>query len=512
MNRRLAALAGVSVTALVLSGCSVVGGLGGGSSPAASVSPLGPPQGAEPLARFYNQRLDWEECEGAWCAALEVPVDYADPQGATLEIAVVNVPAKRASKRLGSLVVNPGGPGASGFDYALAADFIVGEEVRDAYDVIGFDPRGVGRSAPIDCLTDTELDAFLGTDPTPDDRREEEGFARTARGFAKACGRNAGPLLAHVSTRDAARDLDVLRAALGEKKLTYLGKSYATYLGAVYADLFPELVGRMVLDGVVPPDLTSQEIGLGQAKGFERATREWAAFCVEEGDCPLGRSVDEVMTGLRDFLASVDASPLPRTGDNAVPRLTEGWASLGIAHAMYDQRQWEFLVDSMRGAIRGDGTGLMQLANQYAERNPGGQYGGNIMEAIYAVNCLDKPDSDDLDERRRLAEESVEQAPTWGAYLMWSSLPCGSWPVSPTGAPERISAQGADPVVVIGTTRDPATPYEWAVRLREQLSSASLVTFEGDGHTAYNRSNDCVNDAVDAYYLEGTLPGDGLRC
>jgi pimeloyl-ACP methyl ester carboxylesterase len=512
-RRRAAALVGATVTALVLTGCSVVDGLRGPASvPTVSVSPQSPPPGAEPLARFYAQRLEWSECEGAWCSTLEVPVDYANPSGDTIELALVKVPARRDSKRVGSLVVNPGGPGGSGVDYARAADFIVGKGVRDAYDVVGFDPRGVGRSAPIDCVTDTELDAFLGSDPTPDDPGEEAAFAQTAQRFARSCGTTAGPLLGHVSTADAARDLDVLRAALGEEKLTYLGKSYGTFLGTTYADLFPQQVGRMVLDGVVAPDLTPEEVNLGQAKGFERATRAWAAYCVEQKDCPLGGSVDRVMEGLRTFLSSVDRSPLPRTGDNAVPRLTEGWASLGIAAAMYDQGAWQTLVDAMRDAVGGDGTSLMQLANQYADRNPGGQYAGNIMEVIYAVNCLDKPDTDDVAERERLAEESLEEAPTWGPYLMWSSLPCGFWPVEPTGAPKKVSAEGAAPIVVIGTTRDPATPYEWSVRLRDQLADASLVTFDGDGHTAYTRSNECVDDAVDQYYLKGTVPKDGLRC
>ncbi|HEU5242456.1 MAG TPA: alpha/beta hydrolase [Ornithinibacter sp.] len=511
IRRRVAALAGATATLLVLSGCALADAVGG-SVPPVSVTPQSPPPGSEALASFYGQRLDWTDCEGAQCATLRVPVDYDAPQGETIELALVKVPAKSRSQRIGSLVVNPGGPGGSGVDYALGADFIVGEGVRDAYDVVGFDPRGVQRSAPIDCLTDTELDAFLGSDPTPDDAAEEQVFARTAQALGEACGRKAGPLLEHVSTADAARDLDVLRGALGEEKLTYLGKSYGTYLGTTYAGLFPEQVGRMVLDGVVAPDLTSEELNLGQAKGFEGATREWAAYCVQEGDCPLGDSVDTVMQGLRTFLGSVDESPLPRTGDNAVPRLTEGWASLGIAAAMYDQGAWQTLVDAMGDAVRGDGTSLMQLANQYADRNPGGQYAGNIMEVIYAVNCLDKPDSADLDERRRLAEESEEVAPTWGPFLMWTSTPCAFWPVKATGTPDKIRATGAAPIVVIGTTRDPATPYEWSVRLREQLADASLITFDGDGHTAYTRSNECVDDAVDSYFLEGTVPKDGLRC
>ncbi len=510
---RVAALAGTTVAALILSGCSFIEGSGASAStPSVSITPQSPPPGSEALSRFYGQRLEWKDCEGAQCATLEVPVEYANPQGDTIELALVKVPARKAGKRLGSLVVDPGGPGASGVDYARAADVIVGKGVRDAYDVVGFDPRGVGRSSPIDCLTDRQLDTFLGSDPTPDNPAEEQAFEQTARGFAQACGSNAGPLLAHVSTVDAAKDMDVLRAALGEEKLTYLGKSYGTYLGTVYAGLFPTNVGRMVLDGVVAPDLTPEELNLGQAKGFELATRQWAAYCVKEGDCPLGDSVDAVMKGLRTFLSSVDSSPLPRTGDNAVPRLTEGWASLGIAAAMYDQGAWQFLIDAMRDAVGGDGTALMQLADQYADRNPGGQYAGNIMEVIYAVNCLDKADTTDLAERHRLAEESLKEAPTWGPFLMWSSLPCGVWPVKATGTPEKISAEGAPPIVVIGTTRDPATPYEWAVRLRDQLADASLITFDGDGHTAYTRSNKCVDGAVDAFYLKGTVPKDGLRC
>jgi pimeloyl-ACP methyl ester carboxylesterase len=514
-RRRAAVLAAFAATvALALAGCSVFGDVGEpvrrSSAPATSVQ--SPPPGSEALVRFYSQRLDWNDCEGAQCAKLRVPVDYDEPAGETVDVAVIRVPADRPSKRIGSLVVNPGGPGGSGVDYARAADVIVGPGVRDAYDIVGFDPRGVGRSAPIDCVTDRALDAFLGSDPTPDDPAEQRRFLETSRAFATSCGNTAGGLLGHVSTIEAARDMDVLRAALGETKLSYLGKSYGTYLGATYAELFPKQVGRMVLDGVLAPDLTNADINLGQAKGFELATRAWAAYCVEEGDCPLGDSVDQVMQGLRTFLASVDASPLPRTGDNAVPRLTEGWASLGIAAALYDQGQWRTLVDALADAVTGDGTALLQLANQYADRNPGGEYAGNIMEVIYAVNCLDRGESDDLAVRASLADSAAAQAPTWGRFLMWGSLTCGVWPVKATGTPRSISASGASPIVVIGTTRDPATPYEWAVQLRKQLAAASLITFDGDGHTAYTRSNACVDKAVDAYYLRGTQPRDGLRC
>ncbi|HYN30585.1 MAG TPA: alpha/beta hydrolase [Dermatophilaceae bacterium] len=517
MLRRPTALLAALATAAALGSCSVVGGARErvGSGPAPTVTPQAPPPGSEGLERFYTQALAWSECDGGRCASLTVPLSYDDPDGATIGVDVLKVPASKRSARVGSLVVNPGGPGGSGVDYARAADVIVGAPVRQRYDVVGFDPRGVGRSEPIDCLTDSELDAFLGAEQTPDDPAEQAAFAANATRFAEACGDNAGPLLGHVSTVDAARDMDVLRSALGEEQLDYLGKSYGTYLGAVYAGLFPTLVGRFVLDGALAPDLTSRELNLGQAEGFERATRAWAASCVEEGDCPLGDSVDSVMEGMRAFLGELDLDPIQQTGDPSVPELTEAWASTGIAAAMYDEGSWPILSDALRDATAGDGTALMQLAYQYADRRPGGGYTSNLMEVIYAVNCLDRPESSSVAEHAKEARESTATAPTWGPLLMWSTLPCGSWPVTDAGSRQRpppITAEGSGPIVVVGTTRDPATPYEWAVRLRDQLANASLLTYEGDGHTAYTRSNACVDDAIDAYYVKGTVPKDGLRC
>ncbi|MEO6019022.1 MAG: alpha/beta hydrolase [Knoellia sp.] len=516
MLRRVAPIAALASVALLLSGCSAFAdALDPEQAKPTSVEPQTPPAGMEGADQFYAQKLQWTNCSGGQCAKLTVPQDYAKPDGATIEIAVLRVPARKSSRRIGSLVVNPGGPGGSGVDYARAADFIVGSGVRQRFDIVGFDPRGVGRSAPIDCVSDTELDTFLGSEQTPDDAAEEQAFAANAKSFAQKCGENAGPLLGHVSTVDAAKDMDVLRAALGEKKLTYLGKSYGTYLGATYADLFPQLVGRFVLDGVVAPDLTSAEINLGQAKGFERATRAWAQFCIDKGNCPLGGTVDDVMQGIRDFLKQVDATPLPKTGDAAVTQLSEGWASTGIAAAMYDQGRWDTLVEAMRAALQGDGSDLMGLADTYADRKPGGGYTGNIMEVIYAVNCLDKPESASIEEHAAAARASLAEAPTWGPFLAWSSLACGSWPVKTERSsepPRKITAEGAETIVVVGTTRDPATPYEWSVRLHDQLAESSLITYDGDGHTAYMRSNDCVDKPIDEFYLKGTIPTDGLTC
>jgi pimeloyl-ACP methyl ester carboxylesterase len=511
-SRRLAVTAAIAAGTLLVSGCSVIDSVRDHVNPPTTpFTPQSAPPGSTGLERYYAQRPAWTTCTGGQCADLTVPLDYSDPAGATITIAVFDAPAT-GPRRIGALVVNPGGPGASGVDYARAADAIVTSAVRARFDVVGFDPRGVARSEPIHCIDAAALDHFLASDQTPDTPAEEQQLAAGDKAFAAACKQNAGPLLGHVSTVDVAKDMDILRAALGESTLNYLGKSYGTLIGSTYAGLFPSSVGRFVLDGVVPPDLTSDEMNLGQAQGFERATRSWAQWCVARGSCPLGGTVDQVMQGLRDFLGRVDATPLTKTGDPSVPLLTEGWAATGIAEAMYSQQLWGTLVTALRSALVGDGSLLLRLADEYAERNPGGGYTGNIMQAIYAVNCLDRPEPTSLAAHQQEAAKDLAVAPTWGAFLAWGNLPCAYWPVAPVSTPHTISARGSAPIVVIGTTRDPATPYEWSVRLRDQLASASLISYDGDGHTAYMRSNACVNDAVDGYLIDATVPRDGLSC
>ncbi len=483
------------------------------SRAAPSATPLPVPAGQEELARFYTQRLAWAGCGKAQCATLTVPLDYADPGGATIGISVLMSVSAGSRKRIGSLLVNPGGPGASGVAYARLAQFVVDPTVRARYDVVGFDPRGVGASQPVDCLTDPELDAFLAQDPTPDDPAEEAQAARIATDFGAKCKARTGALLGHVSTVEAAKDMDILRAALGDEKLTFLGQSYGTYLGATYAGLFPTRVARMVLDGAMAPDLTAEDLAIGQAVGFDTATRAWAADCVHDGDCPLGTSVDQVITALGTLTARLDANPAPVRGDPRVTRLTEGWAALGVAGAMYDQGMWSSLTDALRSLVTSDdGTELFGLANRYARRSGDGRYNGNLNEAIYAVNCLDTPERPDLATFEERARKAAAAAPINGRFLAWGGLVCGHWPEPATHRPARITAPGAPPIVVIGTTRDPATPYLWALRLAGQLSSGVLVTFDGDGHTAYTRSNSCVDGAVDRYFLTGEPPADGLRC
>jgi pimeloyl-ACP methyl ester carboxylesterase len=507
-------LAGALTVSLTISGCVVAAS---GGPQAKSPSPAqksaaqvpGPNQGL--LARFYTQNLAWSDCGGDQCAKLTVPIDYSHPNGATIRLALLKVAATNPAGRKGYLVVNPGGPGGSGVDYAKAADYIVSVPVRAAYDIVGFDPRGVGASSPIKCLTDRELDNFLGTDPAPDNKIGEQHYADLSKAFADKCKASGGPLVGHVSTIEAAKDMDVLRAALGETKLDYLGKSYGTFLGATYADLFPTKVGRFVLDGAEDPNTSSSQVNEGQAVGFETATRAYVQDCVDKGDCPLGASLASGMLNLRAFLTQLDASPLP-LHDPYVKSLTEGWGSLGVAYAMYDQGLWSQLTAALRSAFGGNADPLMTLADSYADRSSKGVYGDNLMQVIYAVNCLDRSDTRDLAHYESQSRLLSAEAPTWGPFLAWSSLPCGYWPVPANNVPKKIRAAGSGPIVVVGTTRDPATPYKWAQGLASELQNGHLVTFNGDGHTAYMRSNSCVDDAVDAYLLEGRVPPAGLKC
>jgi pimeloyl-ACP methyl ester carboxylesterase len=309
--------------------------------------------------------------------------------------------------------------------------------------------------------------------------------------------------------------MDILRAALGDSKLTYVGASYGTFLGATYAGLFPERVGRMVLDGAMDPSLSSRELNLDQTAGFETAFQSFAKDCVQQPDCPLGRkgtTPAQVGANLSAFFKELDAHPIP-TGDADGRKLGEALATTGVIAAMYDQGTWAQLREALTSAIKEkDGAGLLVLSDSYYERNADGHY-ANLMSANAAVNCLDLPAAFAGPEQVEKALPSFEKAsPVFGRGLAWASLNCAYWPVQPTGAPHRIKAKGAAPIVVVGTTRDPATPYRWAQSLSRQLTSAHLLTYEGDGHTAFGRGSTCIDSTIDAYLLRGTPPTQGKRC
>lgn len=473
------------------------------------------------LGEFYDQRLDWRDCDrgdGVQCAAFEVPVDYADPDGPRLEIAALRLPASGADPQ-GSLVVNPGGPGGSGLDYAAQARRGISAEVRERFHVVGFDPRGVGESAPIRCLDTEGLDDYFGVElHTGDSGRltdDQVAALREANAeFAAACQQHAGDLLAHLGTANVARDMDVLRQALGEERLTYLGKSYGTYLGAHYAALFGDRLRAAVLDGAMDPTLSGLQLGAQQAEGFHIALEAFVADCMPRADCPLGAEggdADDGVARLQALLDDAAAEPLDnRLGDGR--EVNSARAGLGLLAALYNEASWPAVRDALTAAFAGDGTALLQLGDRLYGRHPDGDY-VNATAARTAVNCLDRPVTASVGDYQRASAQAVEESPVFGASLVWSSFVCSDWPVSDSGErPEDFSAGEAGPILVIGTERDPATPYTWAEELSEELDSGVLLGYDGDGHTAYGFGSPCVDDTVDAYLLSLEVPDDGTVC
>ncbi|MEW1996202.1 alpha/beta hydrolase [Streptomyces coelicoflavus] len=518
----------VLVAALLATACSAGGASTSAGSPAAeaagsteaataTLTPLPKATPAE-LSPYYEQKLAWRDCgvPGFQCATMKAPLDYAEPADGDVRLAVARKKATGPGKRLGSLLVNPGGPGGSAIGYLQQyAGIGYPAEVRAQYDMVAVDPRGVARSEPVECLDGREMDAYTQTDVTPDDAGETDELVDAYKEFAEGCGADAPKLLRHVSTVEAARDMDVLRAVLGDEKLTYVGASYGTFLGATYAGLFPDRTGRLVLDGAMDPSLPARRLNLEQTAGFETAFQSFAKDCVQQPDCPLGdkdTTPDQVGKNLKSFFDDLDAKPLP-AGDADGRKLTESLATTGVIAAMYDEGAWQQLRESLTSAIKEkDGAGLLILSDSYFEREADGGY-SNLMFANAAVNCLDLPAAFSSPDEVRAALPDFEKAsPVFGEGLAWSSLNCTYWPVKPTGEPHRIEAAGATPIVVVGTTRDPATPYRWAEALSDQLSSGRLLTYEGDGHTAYGRGSSCIDAAINTYLLTGTAPKDGTRC
>ncbi|MDX6329330.1 MAG: hypothetical protein QOI83_1713 [Streptomycetaceae bacterium] len=483
-----------------------------GTQPAAASAAVSP---AADLTSYYSQKLTWRSCldTGFQCATMKVPLDYAHPDSATdLKLAVARKTASGPGGRLGSLLVNPGGPGGSAIDYLRYAATASGfpAAVRARYDMAAVDPRGVARSEPVTCLTDQQMDAYTATDVTPDDQSEINKLVAADKSFDQGCEKRSGKLLGHVSTVDSARDLDVLRALLGDNKLTYVGESYGSFLGATYAGLFPKRVGRLVLDGAVDPSVSALDSSRAQAGGFQTAFNSFAADCVKLAACPLGtKSAADAGHRLDQLFTKLDTNPLP-TGTTR--KLTEALGTTGVVEAMYTNALWPSLRTALTKAQKGDGSGLLQLSDTYYERTSSGKY-PNLMYANAAVNCLDFPPAFTGPAAVEAALPSFERASShFGRNLAWASLPCAYWPVPATGRPHRITAPGAAPILVVGTTRDPATPYAWAKSLASQLTSGVLLTYNGDGHTAYNRGSACIDTAVNHYLLDGATPANDKTC
>lgn len=507
--RRSVALAGVSAVALVLTGC-VQWFLPPQSSTTSTPTGEAVPTQLEP---YYHQVLEWSACgNGKQCATAIAPLDWDAPSGERIELALVRQTAT-GGNRLGSLLVNPGGPGASGVDFVMdSVDFATDERLQAAFDVVGFDPRGVGASTSVRCsAVPAELDEYLYGLPQGQPGSDEwiASHEAAAERFGQRCLEHTGDLLGHVDTGSAARDLDMLRAALGDEKLSYLGYSYGTLLGQVYADLFPHRTGRLVLDGAVDPAGSSFDGTVGQAQGFERALEAFLEDCLSASQCPFSGTVAEGMTLVRTLLDTLDASPLAADDGR---QLGSGAMFTAVILPLYNQSSWPMLRDLFASVFDGDAEYAFDLADSYNSRNPDGTYRNNQTEAFIAINCLDVRGDASVEAMRADAERLAELAPVFGPQMSFGEVGCANWPFPSLRDRAPIVAPGSADILVIGTTGDPATPYEWAVAVADALERGHLVSYDGEGHTAYNKSNVCVNRVVDDFLIDGTVPDSDPRC
>ncbi|WP_030232417.1 MULTISPECIES: alpha/beta hydrolase [unclassified Streptomyces] len=477
-----------------------------------------------------RQELSWEACpepddaQGGgttpsplpdgdeWqCATMKAPLDWKDPKGDTIDLELIRAGASGdRSERIGSLIFNFGGPGASGVK-ALPGFGEGFETLRTRYDLVSFDPRGVGRSDPVLCANDQQLDAYFQQDATPDDTAERTELLDSTKEFNDACERNSEQILPHVRTTDAARDLDLMRQVLGDDKLHYFGFSYGTELGGVYAHLFPQRVGRVVFDAVVDPTRNPEQSSLGQAEGFQLALDNYAEDCVSKsGGCPVGDSAQDVKERIATLLKDLDRKPIP----GVFPReLTQSAATGGIIQALYSKELWQYLTEGLQQAYDGDGSILMALSDTNNGRSENGEY-DNSAAAHTAISCADaKPRYDAAYVERKLPEFRAA-SPLFGDSLAWGMIGCTDWAVAGAADHPDVSAPGAAPILVVGNTGDPATPYEGARKMVEALGKGVGVelTYRGQGHGAYDSKNKCVQGAVNGYLLDGKVPKAGTVC
>jgi len=454
--------------------------------------------------------LTWTTCHDKFqCATLKVPIDYSDESVGQFDIAVIRYRDPNQNNRIGSLVVNPGGPGVSGVEYTLSAQYIVNPDVLERYDIVGFDPRGVGASSPITCLSDVEQEASLISDPKPDNEAEYAQVLKDTQDFIDKCIAKT-PNLAHFSTRDAAKDMELLRQALGDKQLNYLGFSYGTYLGTLYAQLFPDKVGRFVLDGAVDPQISFEQQTKVQAVAFDQALANFITDCHKQKNCPLPK--DATPAFFTELFNKVSQTPLT-VGDR---QITEGLVVTGTASALYDDVSgWPSLRTAIQEGQNGNGTTFAQLADSYNARESDGTFRNNENDANVIINCLDWQQSKTNDQIKSAADSFKKLASVFGPYVAYSGITCNMLNekiYAPQWINNKISFNTATPVLVIGTTQDPATPYEWAKSLNSYIHGSHLITLKGEGHTGYGRGSACTDDAVDSYLINGTTPAKNLIC
>ena len=467
------------------------------------------------LAAFYTQAVDWQPCSDDGrqrCATIEVPIDYAQPQGGRFTLALRMAPATDPDQRIGSMLINPGGPGASGVEYAQYASFVFSPRVRAAYDIVGFDPRGIGQSDAVSCLSDANLDALFAVDPTPDSAAERARGHATADSIARACAAHGGARALHMSTSEVARDMDVMRVLLGDEKLNFFGGSYGTFLGAMYADTFPKKVGRMVLDSALSPNQTDEQEMTYDIQGFEASIDAFIDWCVARDDCALGTDKADARGKIADLLDAIERHGLS-TRKTGLTTIGEGWAGFAIFMCLYSDTSWPTLNRGLAQAFQGRGDILLAKAMSVVDRGADGHYAaGSYLQAMLPVRCADWPRSSDAPASR------TEERRLRAAHPLWAKLngdlydSCTAWPTRGRALKGSTLAVGAAPILVIGNERDPATPIGGTKQLARDLDSGILLTSDHDGHGTYYAGNSCVDSAVDGYLVQGTVPRNGTTC
>ncbi len=509
MKRHLAALTAIALVALVMVSTA--------SAPAAAPTPLPEPPVSAALQPFYAQTLQWKACHGVLqCATFNVPINYAKPGGATIKIMAARAVATGVSK--GALVVNPGGPGASGIEYIADPNFAVSRTARRNFDLVSFDPRGIGESTPLWCLRGAKLDWFLNLDPTPATAAGRAAILSSGRTLAKACQRENANLMAHMSAVDMARDMDILRGLLGQEKLRYIGKSWGTVLGKVYAALFPGRVGSFVLDGAVDLEVPLTQAAFDQGQGFENAANRFIGWCIQQGHCVLGSTPKIAKQRLVSFLAALGKHPM-RTNSPKRP-LTEAQALTAVIGPLYlNDGGWQWLLTGLTPALLlHNGAALQTIFDWFVERDAHGVYKYNTNTAIYVTNCLDEPGTvKTVAQARALAIAWSKKLPLMGAAMAWSELPCAGWPYKATTDIAKLKVQNVPPILVVSATYDPATPMKWGRGLASELPHAVLLERVGDGHTSYANGSTCIDTDVDNFLLSAdpwhpNAPSNGTVC
>lgn len=488
----------LKIIALVLSGALAVAACASESdrNPLASPTTTNPSDTSATTApRFTPEPISWARCSFGECAKVRVPLDYTHPGDRMIDLGVVRVPA--SGKRIGALFVNPGGPGATAIDFSSGLASVLPHRITEHFDIVGVDPRGVGQSNPIQCGID--IATLYGVDATIDSPEDRTRLLEVSKDYVDDCTIKYGDILPFLGTRDVARDMDAVRAAMGDDQLSYLGFSYGTAIGQVYADLFPGRVRAMVLDGVVELGPTGLTLAAEQAAGFEAALKRFVAFCDGAEGCAISGNAMGTVEQVLALVEKPGSIPAPNADRPAGP----GEATLGIGLALYSRSLWPDLDAALAEAAGGDGSKLVGLADQYIHSSG--------FEIYFAVNCLDFAWPDDPDAVLQAAKDAETDSPHFGEALINDYIRCADWPV-PADPLTATSAPGTPPIVVISTTGDPATPYAAGVKVAQRLSSGVLVTNEGDGHTVVADGKPCIDDLVTAYLVDGTPPTDGTTC